>query len=29
NAGDQPNVEATSRHDWFKKPEMPPTPDPY
>nr|GEV85807.1 hypothetical protein [Tanacetum cinerariifolium] len=22
---DQPNVEATSKHDWFKKPERPPT----
>ncbi|GJU72452.1 hypothetical protein Tco_1263857 [Tanacetum coccineum] len=25
---DQPNVEAASKHDWFKKPERPPTPDP-
>ncbi|GJW23096.1 hypothetical protein Tco_0033718 [Tanacetum coccineum] len=27
NTDDQPNVEATSKHDWFKKPERPPTPD--
>ncbi|GJX46334.1 hypothetical protein Tco_0271524 [Tanacetum coccineum] len=26
--GDQPNVEAASKHDWFKKQERPPTPDP-
>ncbi|GJU28216.1 hypothetical protein Tco_1166837 [Tanacetum coccineum] len=25
NTEDQPNVEAASKHDWFKKPEMPPT----
>ncbi|GJT49384.1 hypothetical protein Tco_0975541 [Tanacetum coccineum] len=25
---DSPNVEAASNHDWFKKPERPPTPDP-
>ncbi|GKE41301.1 hypothetical protein Tco_1468585 [Tanacetum coccineum] len=28
NTEDQPNVEAASKHDWFKKPERPPTPDP-
>ncbi|GKD61207.1 hypothetical protein Tco_1298716, partial [Tanacetum coccineum] len=28
NTKDQPNVEAASKHDWFKKPERPPTPDP-
>ncbi|GJR21019.1 hypothetical protein Tco_0969546 [Tanacetum coccineum] len=28
NIKDQPNVEATLRNDWFKKPERPPTPDP-
>ncbi|GKB57686.1 hypothetical protein Tco_0913872, partial [Tanacetum coccineum] len=28
NTEDQPNVETTSKHDWFKKPERPPTPDP-
>ncbi|GJU63622.1 hypothetical protein Tco_1245457 [Tanacetum coccineum] len=27
NTKDQPNVEATSKHDWFKKPERPLTPD--
>ncbi|GKB89818.1 hypothetical protein Tco_0962090, partial [Tanacetum coccineum] len=27
NTDDQPNVEATSRYDWFKKPERPPTSD--
>ncbi|GKF47117.1 hypothetical protein Tco_0136919, partial [Tanacetum coccineum] len=27
NTDDQPNIEATSKHDWFKKPERPPTPD--
>ncbi|GJY26839.1 hypothetical protein Tco_0401565 [Tanacetum coccineum] len=27
NTEDQPNVEATPRNDWFKKPERPPTPD--
>ncbi|GJY60504.1 hypothetical protein Tco_0461161 [Tanacetum coccineum] len=27
NTDDQPNVEAASRDDWFKKPERPPTPD--
>ncbi|GKC78413.1 hypothetical protein Tco_1129187 [Tanacetum coccineum] len=27
NTNDQPNVEAASRDDWFKKPERPPTPD--
>ncbi|GJV03472.1 hypothetical protein Tco_1337041 [Tanacetum coccineum] len=27
NTDDQPNVEATLKHDWFKKPESPPTPD--
>ncbi|GKF75998.1 hypothetical protein Tco_0225442, partial [Tanacetum coccineum] len=25
---DQPNVEEASKHDWFKKPEWPPTPNP-
>ncbi|GJZ35483.1 hypothetical protein Tco_0581300 [Tanacetum coccineum] len=28
NTEDQPNVEEASKHDWFKKPEKPPTPDP-
>ncbi|GJU11421.1 hypothetical protein Tco_1133817 [Tanacetum coccineum] len=28
NTEDQPNVEEASKHDWFKKPERPPTPDP-
>ncbi|GJZ81931.1 hypothetical protein Tco_0646925 [Tanacetum coccineum] len=28
NTDDQPNVEAASKSDWFKKPERPPTPDP-
>ncbi|GJT91665.1 hypothetical protein Tco_1080510 [Tanacetum coccineum] len=28
NTDDQPNVEETSRDDWFKKPKRPPTPDP-
>ncbi|GJT38064.1 hypothetical protein Tco_0937929 [Tanacetum coccineum] len=28
NTEDQPNVEAASKHDWFKKPERPSTPDP-
>ncbi|GJY98466.1 hypothetical protein Tco_0515376 [Tanacetum coccineum] len=28
NTKDQPNVDAASKHDWFKKPERPPTPDP-
>ncbi|GJX17240.1 hypothetical protein Tco_0218072 [Tanacetum coccineum] len=27
NTDDQPNVEAALRHDWFKKPTNPPTPD--
>ncbi|GJW64310.1 hypothetical protein Tco_0116194 [Tanacetum coccineum] len=27
NTKDQPNVEEASKHDWFKKPEKPPTPD--
>ncbi|GJS67152.1 hypothetical protein Tco_0681716 [Tanacetum coccineum] len=27
NTEDQPNVEEASKHDWFKKPERPPTPD--
>ncbi|GJX73024.1 hypothetical protein Tco_0311619 [Tanacetum coccineum] len=27
NTEDQPNVEEASKHDWFKKPEKPPTPD--
>ncbi|GKC13590.1 hypothetical protein Tco_1010372, partial [Tanacetum coccineum] len=27
NTDDQPNIEATSRDDWFKKPERPPTLD--
>ncbi|GKD02835.1 hypothetical protein Tco_1177809, partial [Tanacetum coccineum] len=27
NTEDQPNVEKASKHDWFKKPEKPPTPD--
>nr|GEW02014.1 hypothetical protein [Tanacetum cinerariifolium] len=25
---DQPNIKATSKHDWFKKPKRHPTPDP-
>ncbi|GJS29827.1 hypothetical protein Tco_0490447 [Tanacetum coccineum] len=25
---DQPNVKEAAKHDWFKKPERPPTPDP-
>ncbi|GJT67693.1 hypothetical protein Tco_1019173 [Tanacetum coccineum] len=28
NTEDQPNVETASKHDWFKKPERPPTLDP-
>ncbi|GKE14503.1 hypothetical protein Tco_1422080 [Tanacetum coccineum] len=28
NTDDQPNVEAASNSDWFKKPKRPPTPDP-
>ncbi|GJT07445.1 hypothetical protein Tco_0841907 [Tanacetum coccineum] len=28
NTDEQPNVEATSKQDWFKKPARPPTPDP-
>ncbi|GJR16856.1 hypothetical protein Tco_0965383 [Tanacetum coccineum] len=28
NIEDQPNVEAASKHDWFKEPERPPTLDP-
>ncbi|GJW83740.1 hypothetical protein Tco_0156885 [Tanacetum coccineum] len=28
NTDDQSNVKATSKFDWFKKPERPPTPDP-
>ncbi|GKD81781.1 hypothetical protein Tco_1348620, partial [Tanacetum coccineum] len=28
NTEDQPNVKTASKHDWFKKPERPPTPDP-
>ncbi|GKF79802.1 hypothetical protein Tco_0235370 [Tanacetum coccineum] len=28
NTEDQPNVEATPRNDWFKKPKRPLTPDP-
>ncbi|GJT55079.1 hypothetical protein Tco_0990133 [Tanacetum coccineum] len=28
NTEDQPNVEAASKHDWFKKPKRPLTPDP-
>ncbi|GJZ37332.1 hypothetical protein Tco_0583523 [Tanacetum coccineum] len=28
NTEDQPKVEEASKHDWFKKPERPPTPDP-
>ncbi|GJV90619.1 hypothetical protein Tco_1538432 [Tanacetum coccineum] len=28
NIEDQPNVEIASKHDWFKKLERPPTPDP-
>ncbi|GJR37338.1 hypothetical protein Tco_1213022 [Tanacetum coccineum] len=27
NTDDQPKVKAASKHDWFKKPERPPTPD--
>ncbi|GKD24000.1 hypothetical protein Tco_1225703 [Tanacetum coccineum] len=27
NTEDQPNFEEASKHDWFKKPENPPTPD--
>ncbi|GJX53235.1 hypothetical protein Tco_0281604 [Tanacetum coccineum] len=27
NTGEQPNVEAAPKHDWFKKPERPPTLD--
>ncbi|GJT56427.1 retrovirus-related pol polyprotein from transposon TNT 1-94 [Tanacetum coccineum] len=27
NTKDQPNVEEASKHDWFKKPKKPPTPD--
>ncbi|GKC61075.1 hypothetical protein Tco_1088673 [Tanacetum coccineum] len=27
NTDDQANVEADSRHEWFKKPKRPPTPD--
>ncbi|GJV21494.1 hypothetical protein Tco_1370514 [Tanacetum coccineum] len=27
NTKDQPNVKEASKHDWFKKPERPPTPD--
>nr|GEY80152.1 hypothetical protein [Tanacetum cinerariifolium] len=27
NTDDQPNVEAASKDDWFRKPERPPTPD--
>ncbi|GJX44203.1 hypothetical protein Tco_0260879 [Tanacetum coccineum] len=27
NTEDQPNVEESSKHDWFKKPKKPPTPD--
>ncbi|GKC77008.1 hypothetical protein Tco_1127782 [Tanacetum coccineum] len=27
NIDDQPNVKAAPKHDWFKKPERPPTPD--
>ncbi|GJZ29726.1 hypothetical protein Tco_0574373 [Tanacetum coccineum] len=27
NTDDQPNVKEASKHDWFKKPEKPPTPD--
>ncbi|GKA86923.1 hypothetical protein Tco_0808634 [Tanacetum coccineum] len=27
NTGEQPNVEAASKHDWFKKPKRPPIPD--
>ncbi|GKA84702.1 hypothetical protein Tco_0806356 [Tanacetum coccineum] len=26
---DQPNVKAAPKHDWFKKPKRPPTPDSY
>ncbi|GKG11185.1 hypothetical protein Tco_0342585 [Tanacetum coccineum] len=25
---DQPDIEAAPKHDWFKKPERPPTPNP-
>ncbi|GJX95979.1 hypothetical protein Tco_0351777 [Tanacetum coccineum] len=28
NTKNQPNVEEASNHDWFKKPERPPTPNP-
>ncbi|GKA68153.1 hypothetical protein Tco_0768070 [Tanacetum coccineum] len=28
NTDDQPNIEAASKHDWFKKPERHPTPNP-
>ncbi|GKD85127.1 hypothetical protein Tco_1356281 [Tanacetum coccineum] len=27
NTDDQPNVKAAPKHDWFKKPKRPPTPD--
>ncbi|GKG32569.1 hypothetical protein Tco_0430079, partial [Tanacetum coccineum] len=27
NTDGQPNVEAASKDDWFKKPKRPPTPD--
>ncbi|GJW57830.1 hypothetical protein Tco_0104561 [Tanacetum coccineum] len=27
NTEDQPNIKEASKHDWFKKPEKPPTPD--
>nr|GEZ98478.1 hypothetical protein [Tanacetum cinerariifolium] len=27
NTDDQPNVKASPKHDWFKKPKRPPTPD--
>ncbi|GKE47819.1 hypothetical protein Tco_1479077 [Tanacetum coccineum] len=27
NTNDQPNVKAAPKHDWFKKPKRPPTPD--
>ncbi|GKB74475.1 hypothetical protein Tco_0935887 [Tanacetum coccineum] len=29
NTKDQSNVEEASKHDWFKKPKRPPTPDPF
>nr|GEU70474.1 copia protein [Tanacetum cinerariifolium] len=29
NTDDQPNVKAALKHDWFKKPKWPPTPDSY